>query len=121
MSASETGFSSSRDIGTRRRCPTHSGERPKCHGHARNAHRSTLGRVVAGYHPPTRTYVYHQHDDVAAPAAANIPALPTPHSGFSERNLYIYIYIYIYISSMDARGGPVTCPRGSGRRNSTVR
>ena len=55
-----SGFSSSRDIGTRRRCPTHSGERPKCHGHARHAHRSTLGRVVAGYHPPTRTYMSHQ-------------------------------------------------------------
>jgi hypothetical protein len=52
MSASEMGFSSSRDIVTRRRCPTHSGERPKCHGHARHAHRSTLGRVVAGYLPP---------------------------------------------------------------------
>ena len=59
MAASETGFSSSRDIGTPRRCPTHSGERPKCHGHARNAHRSTLGRVVAGYHPPSRTSVSH--------------------------------------------------------------
>ena len=61
MAASETGFSLPRDIGTRRRCPTHSGERPKRHGHARLARRSTLCRVVAGYHPPTRTYVYHQH------------------------------------------------------------
>ena len=26
-----------------------------------HARRSTLCRVVAGYHPPTRTYVYHQH------------------------------------------------------------
>ena len=60
MSASETGFSPSSDIGTRRRCPPHSGERPKRHGHARLARRSTLCRVVAGYHPPTRTYVSHQ-------------------------------------------------------------
>ena len=60
MSASETGISPSRDIGTRRRCPTHSGERPKRRGHARHAHRSTLWMVVAGYHPPTRTYVSHQ-------------------------------------------------------------
>ena len=60
MSASETGISPFRDIGTRRRCPTHSGERPKRRGHARHAHRSTLWMVVAGYHPPTRTYVSHQ-------------------------------------------------------------
>ena len=60
MAASETGFSPSRDIGTRRRCSPHSGERPKRRGHARHAHRSTLCRVVAGYHPPTRTYASHQ-------------------------------------------------------------
>ena len=60
VAASETGFSPSRDIGTQRRCPTHSGERPKRHGHARLARRSTLSRVVAGYHPPTRTHVSHQ-------------------------------------------------------------
>ena len=58
--ASETRCSRPRDIGTRRRCPTHSGERPTRHGHARLARRSILCRVVAGYHPPTRTYVYHQ-------------------------------------------------------------
>jgi hypothetical protein len=50
--ASETGFSPSRDIGTRRRCLPLTAERPKRHGHARHAHRSTLCRVVAGYHPP---------------------------------------------------------------------
>ena len=61
VAASETWCSRPRDIGTRRRCPTHSGERPTRHGHARLARRSTLSRVVAGYHPPTRTYVYHQH------------------------------------------------------------
>ena len=60
VAASETGCSRPRDIGTRRRCPTHSGERPTRHGHARLARRSILCRVVAGYHPPTRTYVYHQ-------------------------------------------------------------
>ena len=51
MAASETRFSPFRDIGTRRRCPPYTGERPKRHGHARHAHRSTLSRVVAGYHP----------------------------------------------------------------------
>ena len=60
MAASETGISRLRDIGTRRRCSPHSGEPPKRHGYARHAHRSTLCRVVAGYHPPTRTYVSHQ-------------------------------------------------------------
>ena len=39
MAASETGFSRLRDIGTRRRCPPHSRERPKRHGHARLARR----------------------------------------------------------------------------------
>ena len=58
--ASETRCSRPRDIGTRRRCPTHSREGPRRHGHARLARRSTLCRVVAGYHPLTRTYVYHQ-------------------------------------------------------------
>ena len=43
--ASETRCSRPRDIGTRRRCPTHSGERPTRHGHARLARRSTLGMV----------------------------------------------------------------------------
>ena len=52
MAASETGFSCLRDIGTRRRCPPLSAERPKRHGHTRHAHRSTLCRVVGGYHPP---------------------------------------------------------------------
>ena len=61
MAASETGFSRPRDIGTRQRCPPHSGERPKRHGHARLARRSTLCRVVAGYHPITRTLVSHEH------------------------------------------------------------
>ena len=60
MTASETGFSPSRDIGTRRRCPPHSRWRPKRHDHARLAHRSAVLRVVAGYHPSTRTYVSHQ-------------------------------------------------------------
>jgi len=64
VAASETGFSPSNDIGTRRRCPPHSGEPPKRHGHARHARRSTLCRVVglevAGYHPPTRSNVSHQ-------------------------------------------------------------
>ena len=60
VAASETGCSRPRDIGTRRRCPTHSREGPRRHGHARLARRSTLCRVVAGYHPLTRTYVYHQ-------------------------------------------------------------
>ena len=60
VAASETGCLPPRDIGTRRRCPTHSGERPTRHGHARLARRTILCRVVAGYHPPTRTYVYHQ-------------------------------------------------------------
>ena len=50
-----------RDIGTRWRCPPYSGERPKRHGHARLAHRSTLYKVVAGYYPLTRTYVSHEH------------------------------------------------------------
>ena len=54
MTASETGFSPPRDIGTRQRCSPHSGERPKRHGHARLSHRSTFFRVVAGYHPLTR-------------------------------------------------------------------
>ena len=60
MAASETRCSRPRDIGTRRRCPTHSGARPTRHDHARLARRSTLSRVVAGYHPSTRTYVSHQ-------------------------------------------------------------
>ena len=60
MTASETGFSPSRDIGTRRRCPPHSRWRPKRHDHARLAHRSAVFRVVAGHHPSTRTYVSHQ-------------------------------------------------------------
>ena len=60
VAASETWCSRPRDIGTRRRCPTHSGARPTRQDHARLARRSTLSRVVAGYHPPTRTYVYHQ-------------------------------------------------------------
>ena len=60
MSASETGFSRPRDIGTRRRCPPHSGEPPKRHGHARHARRSTLCRVVAGYHPLLEPNVSHQ-------------------------------------------------------------
>ena len=42
MAASETGFSPSRDICTRRRCLPLTAERPKRHGHARLAHRSTL-------------------------------------------------------------------------------
>ena len=54
------GFSRPRDIGTRRRCSPHSGERPKRRGHARHARRSTLCRVVAGYHPPTRSSASHQ-------------------------------------------------------------
>ena len=54
MAASEMGFSRPRGIGTRRRCSPHSGEPPKRRGHARHAHRSTLPRVVAGYHPHTR-------------------------------------------------------------------
>ena len=49
--ASETRLPCPRDIGTRRRCLPHSTERPKRHGHARHARRSTLCRVVAGYHP----------------------------------------------------------------------
>ena len=60
MAASETGFSPSNDIGTRRRRPPYSGEPPKRRGHARHAHRSTLWMVVAGYHPPTRASVSHQ-------------------------------------------------------------
>ena len=60
MSASETGFSRPRGIGTRRRCSPHSGEPPKRRGHARLARRSTLCRVVAGYHPPTRSNASHQ-------------------------------------------------------------
>ena len=54
VAVSETGFSRPRDFGTRRRCPPYSGERPKRHGHARLAHRSTFFRGVAGYHPLTR-------------------------------------------------------------------
>ena len=34
--------------------------RPKRRGHARHARRSTLCRVVAGYHPPTRSNASHQ-------------------------------------------------------------
>ena len=60
MSASETGFSRPRDIGTRRRCSPHSGEPPKRRGYARLARRSTLCRVVAGYHPSTRSNASHQ-------------------------------------------------------------
>ena len=60
VAASETGFSPSRDIGTRRRCLPLTAERPKRHGHARHAHRSTLCRVVAGYHPPHSSQVSHQ-------------------------------------------------------------
>ena len=60
VAASETGFSPSHDIGTRRRCLPLTAERPKRHGHARLAHRSTLCRVVAGYHPPHSSQVSHQ-------------------------------------------------------------
>ena len=60
MADSEAGFSCPRDIGTRRRCSPHSGEPPKARGHARHARRSTLCRVVAGYHPPTRSNASHQ-------------------------------------------------------------
>ena len=60
VAASETGFSPSRDIGTRRRCLPLTAERPKRHGHARLAHPSTLCRVVAGYHPPHSSQVSHQ-------------------------------------------------------------
>ena len=77
MAASETGFSCPRDIGTRQRCPPYTGERPKRRGHARHARRSTLCMVVAGYHPPTRTYASHQR--------ATLKPIALGESGWASR------------------------------------